>query len=551
MSSNVLELAASGNANKVFQEMRVRSLYSPYYFSKVVLGYRKLVDHLHQHDLEQFVTRWAAGQRMQAVEWPRAFFKTTTFTISVGIWVTLPVTDADTAYAIDELGLPEADWWARAALHDQDVTQLYAFEVIDNAKKKIGEIKWHFEENELFRAVFPEIAYDGTERPWNNECLRIRRVGDRRRSQEGTFEAIGVGGALQSRHYKIVWEDDLVGEKARKSPSVMSDTIGWHQRLHGAFENASEQIRFLISNRWGYNDLNSFVRENENFTFYTRAAYELDPESGQERTIFPEEYSMDKLLEIKEKMTSYDFSCQYLNSPTLPGEIEVDSKKLHYYTVAEDGKIVCSCGKSYYLSQLNRYVHFDPYNAKGAGSTSCPAIVVMATSCDKHHFLVDYFVSKGNYAKIYDRIFHFNDVYRPRTFTYEDVGHQNMTEFHIHEIERTAEYKEKHRKFARIVPRKTGNRSKEIRIREALFPIIEKGIFSIRSKHILFTSMLETFPHRTLDHDYDLLDAISQGPDIWLYPLDDDTALAAKGVEDEYLAQYGKPYSHVPRGMTV
>lgn len=545
----MLELASSGNANKVFQDMRVRSLYSPYYFSKVVLGYRKLVDHLHQHDLEQFVTRWAAGQTRQAVEWPRAFFKTTTFTISVGIWNVCPVSDADSDYAINELHIPEEDWWARAALHDQDATQLFAFEVIDNAKKKIGEIKWHFEENELFRAIFPEIAWDGTERPWNNECLRIRRVGDRRRSQEGTFEAIGVGGALQSRHYKIVWEDDLVGEKARKSSPLMQQTIGWHQRLAGAFENASSQTRFLISNRWGYDDLNSYCRANEDFAFYTRSAYELDETTGQEVSIFPEEYTMEKLLEIREGMTRYDFSCQYLNSPTLPGEIEVDSKKLHTYTVSEDGQISCSCGKKFYPTQLNRYIHYDPYNAKGSGSLSCPAIAVVGTSVDKHVFLLDYFVSKGNYAKIYDRIFHFNDTWRPRIFTYEDVGHQNMTEFHIHEMERTAEYKEKHKKFARIIGTKTGNRSKEIRIRETLFPIIEKAAFSIRSKHLAFTSQLETFPNRVLDHDYDLLDCISQGPQYWLYPLDDDSITAAKATEDEYLAQYGKPYGHVPRGV--
>lgn len=543
MSSSVLELASAGNASQVLRDMRVRSIYSPYYFAKTVLGYHKLVSHLHQHDMELFVQRWAAGHTKQFIEWPRAFFKTTTFTISMGIWVTLPVTDEDSRYALDILNLPEDQWWARVGLHDQDATQLYAFEVIENAKKKVTEIKWHFEENELFRATFPEIAYTGSERPWNNECLRLRRIGERSRAPEGTFEAIGVGGALQSRHYKIVWEDDLVGEKARKSPAVMEQTIGWHQRLNGAFENATTQIRFGVSNRWGYADLNSHIRKNEpDFIFYTRAAWEIGSE-GQEIPIFPEEYSMDKLLEIQNSMTKYDFSCQYLNSPTLPGEKEVDAGKLHYYIVAEDGRMECSCGKSFYLSQLNRYLHYDPYNAKGTSSTSCPAIVVVACSSDKHVFLIDYFLGKENYGNIYERIFHFNDAFRPQLMTYEDVGHQNMTEYHIKAIEKTPDYMEKHRRFPRIIGVKTGNRSKENRIREGLFPVIEKKKFSIRSKQVVFVSMLETFPHRVLDHDYDLLDALTQGAPLWRYPESEDAILDQRAHEDIYLAQLGKPYS--------
>lgn len=525
--------------------MRVRSLFSNYYFAKVVLGYSKLVDHFHQEEMERFITKWANGERMQCIEWSRAFFKTTCFTLATGIWIVLPYNDEDTQYAIEQLQIPEDVWFSRMALHDQDATQLYAFETAANAKKKVGQVKWHFEENELFRGLFPEIAYTGQELPWNNDCLRIRRVGDRRKDQEGTFEAIGAGAALQSRHYKIVWEDDLIGEAARKSPQVMEDTIGWHQRLHGAFEHAPSQIRFVVANRWGYNDLNNHIRQKEpEFVFHTRSAWELSDTTGQEEAVFPEEYSIEELEKLRGKMSAYDFSCQYLNQPTLPGEKEVELSKLHTYTVAEDGTMECNCGAKWLLSQCYRYLSFDPYNAKGGGSTSLPALVVKATSPDEHIFLVDYFLGKTNYGKIYDRIFHFNDVYRPRLFTYEDVGHQNMTEFHIREVQKTVEFKAAHRDFPRIVGCKTGNRSKEIRIRESLFPLIEKKKFSYRSRQVAFIQQLETFPHRALDHDYDLLDALAQGVDLLRFPETDDSSISKKSEEDAYLAQLNRPYSH-------
>lgn len=538
-------MASSGQASNLLRDLRVRSIYSPYYFAKVVLGYDKLVPHLHQADTEMFVSRWARGVRRQAVEWPRAFYKTTTFTISCGIWHVLPVSEEDHIYALDTLGLDEEEWILRTAVHDQDATQLFAFETLDNAVKKLSQIRWHFEENELFRACFPEIARDGTEPRWTNDCLTIRRVGPRRRDAEGTFEAIGVGGALQSRHYKTVWEDDLVGENARRSDKVMADTIGWHGRLSGAFENASTAECFLISNRWGFADLNSFVRENEpEVQFYTRAAWET--RDGEEVSIFPEQYSIEFLKKLQDSgsMSRYDFACQYLNSPTLPGEKELDLTKRHFYTVNPDGQIKCSCGGTYYPSQLLRYMHYDPYNAK-ASSTSCPALAVVGTSSDEHVFLLAGWTNKGSYANIFSKIFEFNDHYHPKLFTYEDVGHQNMAEYHWKEISRTAEYKAaNHLKPPQILGVKTGNRSKEARIRDHFFPIIEQRKFSTRKSLTTLDSQLETFPNKVFDHDYDLLDCLAQGAPHWKYPTGDDYLLAQRTEEDAYKSQLGKGYSY-------
>src|SRR5258708_7588149 len=132
---SILTMAESGHADQVMRDLRVRSLYSPYFLEKVVLGYRDLVDHLHLHDTELFVDRWTQGVRKQFIEWPRAFFKTTTFTIGMSIWTVCPVTDEDHLYALDVLGLPEDKWLARVALHDQDATQVLALETDEDAKK--------------------------------------------------------------------------------------------------------------------------------------------------------------------------------------------------------------------------------------------------------------------------------------------------------------------------------------------------------------------------------------------------------------------------------
>jgi hypothetical protein len=187
-------------------------------------------------------------------------------------------------------------------------------------------------------------------------------------------------------------------------------------------------------------------------------------------------------------------------------------------------------------------MHYDPYNAKGAMSTSCPALAVVGCSADKHVFLLDYFLSKEKYGKVYDRIFRYNDVWRPSLFTYEDVGHQNMTAFHIQEIMKTAEYKAAHKPFPRIQGCPVHNTGNTTRIRENLFPVIEKKKFAVRRKHQAFLTMLDTFPHPVMDHDYDLLVALAQGAPLWRFPEDVDTTDTRRAEEDAYLASFGKPY---------
>jgi hypothetical protein len=188
-------------------------------------------------------------------------------------------------------------------------------------------------------------------------------------------------------------------------------------------------------------------------------------------------------------------------------------------------------------------MHYDPYNAK-ATSTSCPAIAVVGAATDRHLFLLDYYIGRGSYAKVYEKLFQFNDRWAPLLFTYEDVGHQNITEFHLKEIQNTKDFLEaKHRRFPRMMGCPTGGRSKEIRIMQGFFPHIENGKFSRRSIHTSFDSMLETFPNKTFDHDYDLLDALAQGSQVWRFPAADEIKAENKAREEDAEAALAKSYS--------
>jgi hypothetical protein len=531
------------------QDIRARSLYSLFYFSKVVLGYPHMVPHLHGKHSEWFLTNWEEGITKQGIEFPRGFFKTSLFTIGGSIWSILPHNDEDAAYAIAHLeGMTEEKWFRRMKLHDQDARQILAFETMDNASRMVQRIKLHFEENDLFRAAFPEIAYQGKEAPWNNMSLRIRRVGFAKRETEGTFDAIGVGGALQSRHYDRAWEDDLVGEKARDTRSVMEDTIGWHQRLAGAFNRGVDQTRFLISNRWGYMDLNSHIREHEkDWDWHTVAAMELDSDTGELVSTFPEEYPMSKLLALKESMTDINFNCQYMNSPHMPGEDEV-GPKLHFYTVdRERGRLVCSCGASWSPRQMLRYMNYDPYQSRNT-SVSCPALVVTGTTADKHIILLQTWTHRGSYAEVFDQMWRMNDAWKPHYFSYEDVGSQNMTEEYIRKAQSEATFNDKYKtKIVNIQRDKPGGKAMELRVRDHLFPVLRgvSGTFACHRNHQAFLQQLQTFPFPHHAHDYDILDALAYAARRWRFPLPDEALPLIEQADSAAIAAYSKPYSHM------
>lgn len=544
----VFKALQAGDPDAFIRDARVRSLYWPYYFVKVVMNNPDVVEHFHGQELERFTERMISGQFRQWIEWPRGHFKTTCFTLGFGVWLVLPWTEDDVQYAVEVLGLEEYLVRRRFALHNQDLAQLLAFENADNARLKMSEIRTHFEQNQLFRAAFPEIAYNGTEKPWNDESIKIRRTPKGFQTGEGTFDAIGVGGALQSRHYDIVWGDDLVGKAATESATIMESTIRWFGLLNGALRGrarGAQSCIFGVSNRWGYYDLNSEVQKSGQFLFHRRAVTEFDEQKQADIFVFPERFNEQVLAEIKNSpgMNRYDFQCQYHNAPLSPGDNEVDGSLIHRYKVTPEGLIQCSCGELVFPSDLMRFMHFDPYNAKGVRSTSAPAIVVVGTSETKHIYILDYFVSRSEYSKIYEQIVKYNDTWWPEVMTYEDVGNQNMCEFHLKQLQLTEEFKKAgHKRFRSIRPATTKGKAKEVRVRDYLFPYIERGNVSCRAGHTSFLQMIETWPHRVEGHDYDLLDALAQGPAVWRYPMADDVRVAAEIAEAAEVANLGKPY---------
>jgi hypothetical protein len=227
------------------------------------------------------------------------------------------------------------EWMRRT--HSQDIRILIVSETIKNAIKLGGRIANHYENNDLFRKLFHDIL--PTEREtWTAESLHQRRTPSGSGHGEGTFDFIGVGVALQSRHYNLVIQDDLIGREARKSRIVMQDAIDYHQILAGAtdfdIDNPGRDFdEIVVGNRWSHDDLNSYIRKEERyFSWTTHSALggccSLHPLGTP---IFPEAFTRQKLMRWKQRLGTYHFSCQFLNLPINPAKKKFNISDFRYF----------------------------------------------------------------------------------------------------------------------------------------------------------------------------------------------------------------------------
>ena len=319
---------------------RANALMDPYYLGTVILQRPYLSRNPDRKKNLHYVMCLIVQKDglKEGIEIPRDHLKTTVYSEIFPIYRALPFGVKEEDF-FSSIGFSDLyiEWMRRT--HSQDIRTLIVSETIKNAVKLGGRISNHYENNALFRQLFFDIL--PTEKDtWTADSMHQRRTPAGRGQGEGTFDFIGVGGALQSRHYDLVIQDDLVGREARKSDIVMADTIDYHQVLAGAsnfdINNPGRDFdEIVVGNRWSHNDLNSYIRREEPyFSWTTHAALggccSLHPFGVP---IYPEAFTKEKLLRWKKRLGTYHFSCQFLNFPIDPTKSKFNIADFRYFSL--------------------------------------------------------------------------------------------------------------------------------------------------------------------------------------------------------------------------
>lgn len=520
---------------------RLNCLGSFYYFASIGLRKDRLYRPLHGPMCE-LVER---PKLKEVIEIPRDHFKSTVYSEAYPIWRSLPFTDEDEA-AMRVLGYNDEYIHWMKYVHDQDNRILLISETIKNATKLGTKIRGHYETNDFFRTLFPEIIPDKS-CVWAADSLQQKRTRGSTAHGEGTFDFIGVGAALQSRHYKIIIQDDMVGKNALESETIMETTINYHQLLVGAMDSVTgygnqDVDELIIGNRWAYYDLNSWVKTNEPyFNFNTHSALGgCCDKHPQGVPIFPTEFSIEKLDRFRKRLGTYFFSCQFLNEPTNPVDIKFDTKYLRYFKLEPDltrsepkldefGK---DTGQKRYKVNIHHQVHsgqvikdvnpaaikrfmiVDP-NHSGNVSRCRSAITVTAKAENPRRiYLLDVWAEMASPEIFLQTIFNMALAWKVTDIYLETIAAQKYLFFYLKDLKKQKEKENEFFKRVRFIELKTPKtaNAKMIRI-ESLGPMFERGEFWVNEVGAQdFIDEYKSYPAGRLK---DILDTLGYGPQVW------------------------------------
>lgn len=501
----------------------------------------------------------------EVIEIPRDHFKSTVYSECFPIWRALPFTAEDEDLMCKLGATPLYIEWMKRA-HNQDIRIILVSEVTKNAEKLGRRTRNHYENNAFFKELFPEIL-PTSKSVWTNTSLHQTRTSTNSGDGEGTFDFIGVGGALQSTHYDLAIQDDLVGREAIKSETVMTDTIEYHQLLAGAINADSTDSKrdfdeIVVGNRWSYKDLNSYIRDKEPyFNFITHSALGgCCPLHPLGIPIFPEAFSIEKLARYKKRFGTYFFSCQWLNFPVNPEKCKFQLSNLRYYHFEADTNVLGSptpdwnnpnkeikkkirvkirhhvaegdVEEDIFPRNLTRYMIIDPNHKGNAAKTSrCRhAITITGVRQDRRRIYLLYEWAKASsIPEFVEEIFKKALAFKINIIHLETVGAQSYLKFHLEYFIIVNKNKPEWEGIGSIsiADLKSSNteNAKLERI-DSFVPVTERKEFWVNADACnLVKEEMETYGNR--GSLIDLLDTLGYGPQVWKLEDQDEEELAA------------------------
>jgi hypothetical protein len=419
------------------------------------------------------------------------------------------------------------------ALEDPDECRiLIVNEIEDNSVGFLSEIKGQFEQNDLLRELFPEVLPERITGPgsrWSAAKACIRR---RTTYKEWTFNAIGVGGAVTSRHFTHIKADDLIGLEARESPANMRYAITYAKTLEPLLVDMDSDYIDFIGTRWAIFDLYREMLNayGEDMAYFSREDIEVvpplptellreagfkfkDPSEiiGTPQPIFPRKFSLARLhrLSVIDPILYY---AQYKNNPVADGVKDFDTEKISWFDFDEFGNVVYRDAKGYLQrwsrESLDVVMTADP-NSGSLTAPDLPAIIVSAQSPKDQIFVFDAWSRRVLPDAYVDQLFDMWMRWQPRVLGVEKAGQQN-TEFYFRK--RAKELGQ----YPNVEHVHHFNKDKPRRIRQALQPIVNGRRLFLRKAQ---TTLKHQFTfHPDLEND-DELDCLAYGAQLWRSPL--------------------------------
>lgn len=146
--------------------------------------------------------------------------------------------------------------------------------------------------------------------------------------QGGGYTAVGVGGSLTGRGFKIgIIDDPFKNREEADSPVVRDSRHTWYQSTFSTREEGNSMVIFILT-RWHEDDLagrvlkdsaeakkNGEAYDEWEVIEYKAIATEADHNRKEGEALWPSKFSLEKLMKKKTEMGSYEFSALYQQTP--------------------------------------------------------------------------------------------------------------------------------------------------------------------------------------------------------------------------------------------
>ncbi len=443
--------------------LRKKCKESLFFLSYAVLGFDDFTKEIHR-PVCQALQNYRENTRLLVV-FPRDWFKSTMGSIAYPIW---------------------------RSIDNPNVRILVTQNSFSNACKKLNAIKQIFENNKLFRTLFPELM-PTSKSVWKLECLTVNRTASH---PEGTFEAAGTGTAVTSRHYDLIIEDDTVSpDKDAMTDVIQQPTkmdiekaIGWHRVAYPLLLHPSKSQRVVIGTRWAVHDLIGWIMENNtDFKLLSRKARE----NG--KAVW-DRFDENVLIELERVNGPFMFASLYLNDPQALLNQVFQLEWIQYYQNTQGELLYCTS--------------IDPATSKSAETSEPDYTVVLTTGLNVETgeiFIMRYDRGRMNPGEQIQAIFSHYDQFSPLEVRVEAIAYQRTLSYWLKKQQAALG------KYFYIVEVKSLTASKEDRIR-GLQPFYANGQIKHRAGMVDLERELLAFPKGKFD---DVIDALTLHLPFW------------------------------------